>query len=266
MNPILNFTFEAIRKASQYARQAQSRLDSVRIDIKDKQSFVSEVDVNVQSILLESIQDQLPSCEFVAEESESQFDFSTDYEWAAVIDPIDGTHNYLKQIPYSCISVAFVQKNTRTSRHETKLAMIYDFDRDLLYHAERGKGAFCNNRRIRAGQQKNIDFTHIELSHKMYATHPVLQEALSSHHASTRNYGAYALSLAHVATGKIDALFLGKKAKIWDAAAGSLLVQEAGGMLLPLENDERFDIQSPMLTLAANPTLASKLKQLYQSA
>lgn len=263
MHPILNFTFEAIRKASQYARQAQSRLDSVRISVKDKQSFVSDVDINTQSILIEHIKEQLPSCHFIAEESDENFKFDSEYEWVAIIDPIDGTHNYLKQIPYCCISIAFAQKNNRTDSHETKLAMIYDFDRDLLYHAERGKGAFCNNRRIRVNQQKQIDFAQVEISHKMYSQQQALQDALIHHHASVRSYGAYALSMAHIAAGKIDALFLGKKAKIWDVAAGSLLIQEAGGITLNLENNEKFDIQNPALTLAANPTLASKLRQFY---
>ena len=261
MNPILSHTFEAVRKASKYALQCQDRLDSVRIDIKDKQSFVSEVDVNAQEIIVSSILEQLPECKIIAEESSENFDFDDDYEWIAVVDPIDGTHNYLRQIEYCCISVGFIKRNIRNQKDELELGLIYDFNHDVLYHTEKGKGAFCNNRRMRVSQHKNLHFGHVEIGYPLLSKNPDLMDALTQNHTTVRSYGSCALSLAHCASGKLDAIVMGDKIELWDIAAGALMVHEAGGVTLNIPTEKTFSIHQPKLNISGNPSVSAILRQ-----
>ncbi len=259
MHPLLNHTFTAVREASRYALKAQDRLDSVRIELKSKYEFVSEVDINVQNIICDALLDHMPDLKIISEEKEQTFFFNEDYEWALILDPIDGTHNYIHHIPFCCISLAFVKKNKHTQKDEIELALVYDFIHDELFHAERGRGAYCNNHRIRVSQKRELAHTITDTcSHFSYLSPP-----LKKKNAYTRKYGSHALSLAHCAAGRIDATVY-KTAKIWDFAAGLLLIQEAGGHSINLAGDPFHFLDQPPL-IAASPIIAGKISQLIRS-
>lgn len=225
MHPMLNIAIRAARRGATVILRNLERIDTLQVDLKGRRDYVSNVDREAEQAIIDTLRTAYPDHEILAEESGSRGD--SDFVW--IIDPLDGTTNYLHGYPQVAISIAL------SVRGEVQQAVVYDPLRDELFTATRGSGAQLNNRRLRVSRCRSLD-------HALLATgFPIRNEKLIEpylqsfgrflHRADgVRRAGAAALDLAHVAAGRLDGFWeFGLQA--WDIAAGALLVQEAGGMV-----------------------------------
>lgn len=246
--PIINIAVEAARSAAIIITRAMKRLDTVKIAEKKPNDFVTEVDQRVEEEIISIIKKAYPSHSILGEESgEIKGD---DYQW--IIDPIDGTRNFIHGFPHFAISIAVAYKN------KIEHGVIYDPTRQELFTATRGKGAHLNEHRIRVSQRKQLKdcllgtgfaYRHIDKTHILPTK--ILQSILPIC-GDIRRAGAATLDLAYVACGRLDA-FWEMGLHIWDIAAGQLLVKEAGGMICDLHGGE--DYLKTGNIVAANPVI-----------
>ena len=226
MNPMLNIAVTAARNAGDIIVKHLNRLEQLTVTRKDRNDFVSEVDRQAEDEIIAIIRKAYPDHGILAEESGRQ-QGNDDYEW--IIDPLDGTTNFLHSNPQFAVSIAL--------RHKGKLeqAVIYDPMRQELFTASRGSGAFLDNRRIRVSQQKGLEdallgtgFPYKDMQH--LDAYLGMFRALITRVAGIRRPGSAALDLAYVAAGRFDGFWeIGLNP--WDIAAGILLVREAGGLV-----------------------------------
>lgn len=231
MQPMIHIALSAARKAGQLILRASEELDLVQVEEKGKNDFVSEVDRRAEQEIIYHIRKAHPDHGILGEESGTSAggDGNSDYTW--IIDPLDGTTNFLRGIPHYAISIA--------CRYRGKLehALIYDPNRDEVFSASRGRGAKLNDRRIRVSKLNSLDGALIgtgipfrfHQQEKLPAYCRTL-ETIADQTAGIRRAGAASLDLAYVAAGRLDA-FWESGLQPWDIAAGALLVQEAGGLV-----------------------------------
>lgn len=234
MNPLANIAVRAAREAGKVLTRSFSRLDTLNVTLKGKNELVSEADRNAEQMIIQVIRASYPQHAILAEESGKHA--GDDYQW--IIDPLDGTTNYLHGFPHFSVSIA-VKVKTRL-----EVGVIYDPIKEELYVASRGEGAMLNDRKIRVSNRSGIKgallgtgIPYRDLSFtKNYMG--MLQDLLQDS-AGVRRPGSAALDFAYVAAGRLDGFWeLGLKA--WDIAAGALLVREAGGMVTDITGGERF--------------------------
>ena len=225
MHALLNIAVSAARKAGNFISRALERVDTLQVDSKGYNDFVSEVDRRAEQEIIQVIHKAYPHHAILAEESGEQ----GDNESVWIIDPLDGTTNFLHGFPQFAVSIA-MQHSGRP-----EVAVVYDPLRDELFTAIRGSGAQLNGRRLRVSKAKSLDGTligtgfpfkdptHIDAYLGMF-------KALLPRTAGIRRAGSAALDLAYVAAGRLDGFWeIGLKP--WDMAAGILLIQEAGGII-----------------------------------
>ena len=221
--PAVNVAVRAARAAGQIILRYMNRLDSLEVIEKQRHDYVSEVDKLAESEIIRELRRAYPRDAILGEES-GQIGKSRNV-WT--IDPLDGTHNYLRGFPHFSVSIALVENG------EPVVGVVYDPLRDELFTASKGDGAFLNDRRIRVGKRDGLGgallvtgFPYRQRRHldaQMAMTRALLNEA-----EDIRRTGSAALDLAYVAAGRVDGYFeIGLYA--WDMAAGCLLVREAGG-------------------------------------
>lgn len=225
MHPMLNIAVRAARRAGNIIARASQRLHELTIDRKGRHDYVSEVDREAERVIIETLRDAYPGHAIRAEESGD--DGNDDYVW--VIDPLDGTLNFLHGYPQYAVSIALRVKG------RLEQGVVYDPVRDEMFTATRGVGAQLNGHRIRVGRCQHLE-------NALLATgFPVRNETLLPRYlesfgallrqcADIRRAGAAALDLAHVASGRLDG-FWEFNLQEWDVAAGALLVQESGGLV-----------------------------------
>ncbi|GAB1261049.1 inositol monophosphatase family protein [Aurantivibrio plasticivorans] len=229
MEPMLTVALNAARKAAVLIERASERLDVVTVENKSKNDFVTEVDRAAEKEILYHLKKAYPQHNFLAEESGDHQGSENDYQW--IIDPLDGTTNFIHGIPQYAVSIACVHKG------RIEHAVIIDPIKREEYTASRGKGAQLNGRRIRVSAPPNLDATLIGTGipfsgfalENMDAYLKAMAE-IAGQTAGIRRAGAAALDLAYVAAGRLDGFFE-MNLKPWDIAAGVLLVKEAGGMV-----------------------------------
>ncbi len=226
---MLNIGVKAARLASKVILNSLNRVDELDIQSKGRNDFVTNVDKKAEQLIIETILEAYPDHQILGEESGSsaQNDKHSHFQW--IIDPLDGTTNYLHQFPVFCISIALLEKGQLTC------AIVYDPTRDELFTAVRGKGAQLNDRRIRVSQTPNFASallgTGIPYKEMKYlAPWTKSFEMLVPHVNGIRRAGSAALDLAYVACGRFDGFWEYGLSK-WDIAAGILLIQEAGGLV-----------------------------------
>jgi myo-inositol-1(or 4)-monophosphatase len=266
MDPILNIAVRAARAAGDIILRAMDRVDLLNITLKSRNDFVSEVDRQAEQEIVAILQKAYPSHAIVGEEYGAQGAATSDYTW--VIDPLDGTTNFLHGFPQFAVSIGLFHKG-RIDR-----GVIYDPVKQELFTAQRGAGASLNNRRIRVTKQKGLSGallgTGIPFKDQSYIdAYLAMLKSLLKDAAGIRRAGSAALDLAYVAAGRFDGFWeIGLKP--WDMAAGVLLVQEAGGIVSDLEGGDRHfetggivcanpKLHGPMLELIA-PHLTDALK------
>jgi myo-inositol-1(or 4)-monophosphatase len=233
MHPMLNVAVRAARRAGRIINRASLDLDTVKVARKQRNDFVTEVDHAAEEAIIETLIGAYPGHSILAEESghtaNAQHGDPRQADFVWIIDPLDGTTNFIHGFPQYAVSIALMQKGQVTQ------AVVYDPSRDELFTATRGRGAFLNDRRIRVSKQVRIDesligtgfpFKRLDvLDHYIAIMRSVMMRA-----AGLRRPGAAALDLAYVAAGRLDGFFEFGLAP-WDAAAGSLLITEAGGLV-----------------------------------
>jgi myo-inositol-1(or 4)-monophosphatase len=259
MQPMLNIALTAARKAGQLILRASEELDMVKVEEKGKNDFVSEVDRRAEDEIIYHIHKAYPEHGIEGEEGgvKEGRNGPSDYVW--VIDPIDGTTNFLRGIPHYAISIACKY------RGKVEHGLVYDPVRDEAFSASRGRGAKLNDRRIRVSSLKTLDGALIGTGIP-FRSHADSQlpayikslEAVARETAGIRRAGAASLDLAYVAAGRLDGFWeIGLKE--WDIAAGALLVQEAGGMVGDFKGGNTY-LNSGNI-VAANPKCFKSLLQ-----
>jgi len=225
MHAITNIGLRAAREASEQILQAWERPDKIKISEKARNDYVTDVDNFVESLLIEHIRKVYPAHSFHCEESGYQEGEDKDSLW--VIDPIDGTRNFIQGIPHFCISMAFIQKG------KLEHAIIVDPIKNDEFTATRGSGARLNGHRIRVSKRHDLEGSIVSLSSaglKEYEKLLEVQQNLKGIIGALRMDGSAALDLAYCAAGRTDAGWMSGMNQ-WDVAAGILLVQEAGGLI-----------------------------------
>ncbi|HSD42213.1 MAG TPA: inositol monophosphatase family protein [Burkholderiales bacterium] len=234
MHPMLNIAVKAARRAGSVINRAARDLEGVTVTRKRQNDFVTEVDHEAEAAIIEVLRRAYPGHAILAEESGAHG--ISEYEW--IIDPLDGTTNFIHGFPQYAVSIAL--------RHRGVLeqAVVYDPGRNELFTATRGRGAFLNDRRIRVSKRAKLaealigtGFPFRDLQHLdeyMAAFKLVTRET-----AGIRRAGAAALDLAYVAAGRLDGFWeIGLAA--WDMAAGALLILEAGGLVSDFDGESNY--------------------------
>ncbi|EKD71918.1 MAG: Inositol monophosphatase family protein [uncultured bacterium] len=255
--PIINIAIEAARAAGNLITRAMKRMDTIKISEKKPNDYVTEVDQRVEQEIISHIKKAYPSHSILGEESgETKGD---DHIW--IIDPIDGTRNFIHGFPHFAISIAFMNKN------KIENGVIYDPVRQDLFIASRGKGALLNDRRIRVSGCKNIPESLLATGFAYRhtdASNPVpmnIMQTMLPITGDIRRTGTATLDLAYVACGRLDG-FWEMGLHLWDIAAGILLVKEAGGMVCDLHGGE--DYLKTGNVVAANPMLIRQLLKTFK--
>lgn len=258
--PIVNIAIEAARAGGNLIIRALKRLDLVKVTAKSANDFVTEVDKRVEQEIIDIIRKAYPHHGILAEES-GETPGDGEYQW--IIDPLDGTRNFIHGFPHFAISIGVMHKN------RLEHGVIYDPMRQEFFTASRGKGAQLNNRKIRVSARKNVEEclfgTGFAYRHQdKHATAPVaIFNTVLPLCGDVRRAGAAALDLAYVACGRLDG-FWEMGLHIWDIAAGILLVKEAGGMVCdPFGGEEYLKTGN---VVAANPVIIRQFLKTIQPA
>ena len=202
----------AVEKASKSVIRDFGEIEKLQVSKKGPRDFVTKTDKHVEKILIEELSRSKKNYSFITEETGKINNIDKENIW--IIDPIDGTTNFLHGIPHFAICVALKTKEEIIS------GLIFDPIKDEMFFAEKNKGAFLNNQRLRVSNKNSIDECLFSSNH----------EGVKFSNLNMRYSGCAALDLAYVASGRLDGFFH-NKINIWDVAAGALLVEEAGGIV-----------------------------------
>jgi myo-inositol-1(or 4)-monophosphatase len=255
MHPMLTNAVKAARQAGDIINFASRDLGQLKIQTKTFNDFVSEVDKAAEQAIIDTLKAAYPDHGFLGEESG---DTNKDAENIWIIDPLDGTTNFLHSFPCYCVSIALQQKGVLTQ------AVIYDPVRNDLFTATKGRGAFLNDKRIRVGSRIKLqesliatgfpfrDFSYLD-------TYMDMLKEMIKKTSGIRRPGSAALDLAYVAAGFSDGFFE-LNLSAWDIAAGGLIVQEAGGIVGDFEGNESW-LQTGNI-VAANPKIFGQMLQV----
>ena len=243
MQAFLTIAVRAARKAGDYIIRESDKIRSV--ESKSQHDYVTNVDQGAEQLIIDTISHSYADHSFLGEESGSSG--SGEYQW--VIDPIDGTTNFIRKVPHWAISIACKYKG------RTEIGVVYDPIREELFTAVRGRGAQFNGKRIRVSETKGLEHSLIATgfpfrNKQMLDKYMTIFSKLFPHCSDMRRAGSAALDLAYVAAGRFDGFWEFGLSE-WDTAAGSLLVKEAGGMISDIKGNPNYQ-QSDSI-LAANP-------------
>ncbi len=252
MHPMLNTAVKAARKAGAIINRVAGDLDRLTIHRKRHNDFVSEVDHAAEAAIIKVLKEAYPTHGFHAEES-GKDRAKSEYVWC--IDPLDGTTNFLHGFPQYCVSIALLHNGA------PEQAVVFDPNRNELFTASKGSGAYLNERRIRVSKLENFKDSLIGTGFpfrdlQQLETYVAMFTRITQSTAGIRRAGAAALDLAWVAAGRMDGFWeIGLSP--WDMAAGALLVREAGGLVADLDGEDTY-MESGRV-VAANPKLFSTL-------
>lgn len=253
--PLLNIAENAARSAAKIIVRSMEHISSLEVTEKGRHDYVTEVDKLAEQEIIRVIQRAYPEHTILAEES-GEHHGNTDDVW--IIDPLDGTTNYIHGFPHFSTSIAFMQKG------KLEAGLVYDILRDEMFTAIRGQGAKLNSQRIRVSQQRKLDQSLLGTGFPYSATHhvkPYLKtfEAIFPNAAGVRRAGSAALDLAYVAAGRLEGFWEFNLNK-WDMAAGALIIREAGGLVSDFHGGETY-LDSGNI-IAGNPRIFKQLLQL----
>ena len=254
---MINVAIKAARAAGAIINRAALDVESVRVSQKQVNDFVTEVDQAAEQAIIDILLVAYPGHAIWAEESgRTQGAQDSDYVW--IIDPLDGTTNFIHGLPIYCVSIALAVKG------RVEQAVVYDPTRNDLFTATRGRGAFMNDRRLRVSKRVRLQECLISTGFPFrpgddFKTYLSMMSEVMQRSAGLRRPGAAALDLAYVAAGFTDAFFE-TGLQPWDVAAGSLLVTEAGGLVGNLTGEADFLEQKECL--AGSPRIYGLLVAL----
>ena len=216
----LNIMIKAVEKASKSIIRDFGEVEKLQVSKKGPRDFVTKTDRHVEKILIEELSNTKKNYSFITEETGTIKNKDKENIW--IIDPIDGTTNFLHGIPHFAISIALKSKNELLS------GLIFDPIKDEMFFAEKDKGAFLNNQRLRVSKKNSLEECLFSSNN----------EGIKFSNLNMRCSGSAALDLAYVASGRLDGFFH-NKINLWDVAAGTIIVKEAGGIVNDLN---KFDI------------------------
>jgi myo-inositol-1(or 4)-monophosphatase len=259
MQALLNTAVQAARRAGDIAIRALSRLDQLEIRAKARNDYVTQVDQAAEQAILESIRKRYPDHAFLAEESGHSAGRGDAGEFTWIVDPLDGTTNFLHGFPTFSVSIALRRKDT------LEVAVVYDPCRQELFTAMRGRGAQLDGKRVRVSERNELDGALIgtgfpfRSNTRWMKIYLQMLASVMENTSGVRRPGSAALDLSYVAAGRLDGFFeFGLE--IWDTAAGTLMIQEAGGIVTSLTSKgshlESGDV------LAGNPKMHDALRDL----
>jgi myo-inositol-1(or 4)-monophosphatase len=235
IDPTLNIAIKAARKAGDIIFRYHNQIKYLNIENKANNDFVSQVDKMAEDIIIEELKYAFPEHSILGEENGK---ISADENFLWIIDPLDGTTNYLHGFPQYAVSIALYEKL------QASQAVVYDPFKQDLFIASRGTGAYLNEKRLRVTNTNGFENTLIGTgfpfkSPQFLATYLDIFKDIHPQVAGIRRAGSAALDLAYLAAGRLDG-FWEFKLNIWDIAAGSLLVKEAGGFIGDFLGTEKY--------------------------
>jgi myo-inositol-1(or 4)-monophosphatase len=259
-SPAMTVMIAAVRKAARGVQRDFGELANLQVSLKGPGDYVTAADKRCDKVLREELQKARPDYNFLTEETGVVKGSDTDHRF--IIDPIDGTTNFMHAVPIFAINVALERKG------EIIAAVTYNPVTDELFHAEKGSGCFLNNKRLRVSSRSDIHDALVcfDLPHRGGKNHGTARAELAVLQGKTiglRSFGSAALELAYVAAGRIDAM-MNRDLKAWDMAAGILMVREAGGF-----TSDPGSEASPLDTgaiLATNGALMPQIKAALAEA
>jgi len=260
MHPALNIMVKAARRASQIINRASHDIEHLKITTKQQSDYVTEVDKAAEAAIIEVLREAYPDYGILAEESgQAAGDGAgNDYQW--VIDPLDGTTNFIHGFPQYSVSIGLTYKG------QLNQAVVYDTTRNEMFTASKGGGAFLNERRIRVTKCLKLEdallgtgfpyrvFTHVDAYMGMF-------KEFTQRSSGLRRAGSAALDLAYVACGRLDG-FWEFGLSPWDMAAGSLLITEAGGLVGDLSGGESYMKSGHIV--AGSPRVFAQMLQVIE--
>jgi myo-inositol-1(or 4)-monophosphatase len=260
LSPHLTVMANAAQKAAKRLLRDFAEVEQLQVSVKGPSDFVSQADLRAEATLKEELNKARPGYAFLMEESGASG--SDNWTWRWVVDPLDGTTNFLHGMPHWAISIA-LERRLQDGSSEIQAGLIYAPAADEMFWAEKGTGAFMNERRLRVSARRDMSEAVFATGIPFAVVSANRQRAFSRtltmlmpQVAGIRRFGAAALDLAWVAHGRFDAYWeLGIKP--WDVAAGELLVREAGGYATDVGDGNLLDTGN---IVAGNPHLHPKLR------
>ena len=257
---LLNVMIKAARKAARGLKRDFGEVEQLQVSLKGPANFVSAADRRAEEVLREELLAARPGYCFIGEEGGRVEGPDKSHTW--LVDPLDGTTNFLHGIPHFGISIALEREGTLIA------GLVYNPVSDELFSAERGKGAFLNDRRLRVAARQRLNDAVIAcgLPHYGRGDLAVFRKefgAVQERAAGLRRFGAAALDLAFIAAGRFDG-YWERNLSPWDMAAGTLLVREAGGFVTDLDGGEAMFTKGYIL--AGNDTIHRELLRLIKGA
>ena len=237
----LNIMIKAAEKASKSVIRDFGEIEKLQVSKKGPRDFVTKTDKYVEKILIEELSKIKKNYSFLSEEVGYIENKDKDNIW--IIDPIDGTMNFLHGIPHFAISIALKSNGQIIS------GLIFDPIKDEMYYSEKNKGAYLNNQRLRVSKKSSLDDCLFSSNH----------EGVKFSNLNLRYSGCASLDLAYVASGRLDGYFH-NKINLWDIAAGVLMVEEAGGIVNNLNKFNTNNIDIRASNSAINDKMLEKLK------
>ena len=241
ISPNLNIMIKASQKASKALIRDFGEIEKLQVSVKGPSNFVSNADTKAEKIIIEELMKAKKNYSIISEEDGSKINSDTENVW--IIDPIDGTSNFLHGIPHFAISIALKSNNEIIS------GLIYDPIKDEMFYAEKNSGAYFNNQRIKVSKKKEIE-------NCLFATGG--KEKIISDFM-TRKTGCAALDMAYVAAGRYDGYFQ-NNLNLWDVAAGIIIIKEAGGIINEINLSNHNNIKIITSSSRINEKMLEKLK------
>jgi len=232
---------KAAEKASRALIRDFGEIEKLQVSIKGPTDFVSNADLKAEKIIIEELKKARPYYSIISEEEGSETNKDRNNTW--IIDPIDGTTNFLHGVPHFAISIAL------KSSDEIVSGLIYDPIKDEMFYAERENGAYFNNQRIRVSKKR-------ELSGCLFATGGLSKNEIG---LPIRKSGSAALDMAYVAAGRYDGCFQ-NDLNLWDIAAGIIILKEAGGTINEIDLSQNKNINIRASSMAINEKMLEKLQ------
>jgi myo-inositol-1(or 4)-monophosphatase len=259
-SPILNVMMGAARKAARALVRDFGEVEQLQVSMKGPSDFVSSADLKAEKTLRQELKKARPNFGFLLEEGGEIGGEDKSHRW--IIDPIDGTTNFLHGIPHFCISIGLERDG------ELVAGVVYQPLGDEMFHAEKGAGSFVNEHRLRVASRRKLDDTVITsgIPHRGRGDHKVYLrelEAVMAVTAGVRRFGSAALDLAYVAAGRCDG-YWEAGLKPWDVAAGIVLVREAGGYVSDFDGGAKVLESGDVV--ASNDHLHQPLLKLLRTA
>ena len=257
---ILNVMIKAAHRAARSLKRDLGEVEQLQVSLKGPRNFVTAADRRAEAILREELAKARPDYGFLGEEGGAHAGTDKTHRW--IVDPLDGTTNFLHGIPHFAIAIALERNGTIVA------GLVYNPAHDEMFIAERGKGAFLNDKRIRVAARQRLAEAIVACGLPHYGRGDLALArseiaAAQRAFAGLRRYGAATLDLAWVAAGRLDA-YWERDLSPWDLAAGSILVREAGGFISDLDGGDAILAKGNVV--AGNETMHRELLRLLQDA